>query len=164
MLFFLRGRRSGGAHRLAFNGAENDIARTEPHRERQRQHDAAKKNAKGKIDNLLADFEMIERHGRRQHQDQPLHAQTQEPRILQIHIHCADENAARQEPRHDVAHQQNDCRRQSVLADRRAAQRNRRVRRSAKGIRADGDANGYEGPEDQPRGKPRRRLVRATIP
>src|SRR5271156_1833316 len=96
----------GLAHRsgrFPFERAAYQVARTQTHCERQRQNDAAKENAEGQIHNRSSDRQVIEHHRDRKHQHQPLDAQAQQPRIVEVHVHCANEHAAGKKARHHVA-------------------------------------------------------------
>ena len=82
---------------MAFERPAYEIARTQSHRERKRKHDSSEQNAEGQLDYVAADLEMIENHGRSQHQHQPLDSEREKARVLELRIYRADEHSAGQE-------------------------------------------------------------------
>ena len=84
---------------VALERAADQIAGAKPNRQREGQDDASEEDAEGQLDNVSAHLKMIEHHGRGEHQHQPLDAQREKARILQLRIHGADQDRPRQEAR-----------------------------------------------------------------
>ena len=86
-----------GTIHVAFQRAAHEVARSQPHSQRKRKHDAAEENPEGQQHHAAADFKMLKHHGGGQNEDQPLDSERQEPRVLKLRIDSPDENRSCQE-------------------------------------------------------------------
>src|SRR5579862_2715711 len=60
---------------VTFEGAADDLARAQPDREREREHDASEEDAECESHDGPANLQMVQHHGRGQHQHQPLYSE-----------------------------------------------------------------------------------------
>ena len=93
-----------GAFHAAFERAADQIAGAESDREREGENNASEQNAKGEPDDISAHLKMIEHHRRGHDQHQPLDAEREKPRVMQLRIYGADQDRAREK-----ASDQNTC-------------------------------------------------------
>ena len=132
----LRNGRGGAAMLpMTLKRAADHIPGAKPDRQGECENNASEQDAECQLHNISAHFKMIEHHGRGEHQHQPLNAQRQDARVLQLRVHRADENGSRQEARNQSScHQQQDC-----------AHRVREIREQRNGQRRAGGIGGVEG-------------------
>jgi hypothetical protein len=81
-----------GMFSVAFKRTADQIAGAETDGERERENNSAEQDTEGQLDDLAANLEMVEGHGGRKHEHQPLHAERKEPRVLELRIHGSDEH------------------------------------------------------------------------
>ena len=79
------------------------IARAETHRQSRREHDPTKKDSECEAQNGAPDAEVIESHGDRHEQDEPLDREAEETRGLDPHVDGLNQHRARDEPCHHDA-------------------------------------------------------------
>jgi len=90
-----------GMFGVAFERSADQVAGAEPNGESEREDDASEEYSKGQLDDMAADLEVIEGHGRGEHKHEPLDAERKKPRVVELRIDCSDEDRARQEPRRE---------------------------------------------------------------
>src|SRR5712675_1360666 len=73
----------GGA---AFERAADDVAGAETDGEGERKDDAAEEYAEGECDDGAADLQVVEHHGGGEDQDEPLDAEGEEARVLELGV------------------------------------------------------------------------------
>ena len=88
-----------GAFGVAFKRAADKVAGAKTHGESKRQDDAAEEDAKGQLNDVAAHLKVVEDHGRGKHQHEPLDAERQETRVLELLIDGSDEDRTGQETR-----------------------------------------------------------------
>jgi len=92
-----------GVSGVAFKRATDKVAGAKAHGESEREHDAAEEDAKGQPNDVAAHLEVVEDHGGGKHEYQPLDAERQEPRVLELLIDGSDEDRTGQETRDESA-------------------------------------------------------------
>src|SRR5262252_3186659 len=69
--------------------------------------DSTKKNPEGKLNNTGRDPQMLQSHGEREHNHEPLHADTEEAGVLKIQIDSSNEHTPGKKTGDNIADQQN---------------------------------------------------------
>jgi hypothetical protein len=88
---------------VAFERATDEVSGAKTNCESEREDDAAEQNAKGQPDNVAAHLEMVEDHGGGKHEHEPLYAERQESRVLELFIDGSDEDRSGKEARYKSA-------------------------------------------------------------
>src|SRR5215469_14062559 len=95
-------RRSLGVRfeRLAdkFPGAQSD---SECHAK----DNSTKKDAEGKLNNTSRNSQVLQSHGKREHNHEPLHANTEETGVLKVQVNGPNEHTAGEKAGNDITHQ-----------------------------------------------------------
>jgi hypothetical protein len=84
---------------VALKRAADKVAGAKTHGESKREHYAAKEDAKGQSNDVAADLEVFEDHGGGKHEHQPLDAEREKARVLELLIDSSDEDRASQKSR-----------------------------------------------------------------
>src|SRR5260370_340394 len=94
----------GGA---AFERAADDVAGAEADGEGEGEDDAAEEDAEGELEDGAADLEVVEDHGGGEDEDEPLDAEREEARVLELGVDGADEDGTLEEAGDDGAGDEN---------------------------------------------------------
>src|SRR5215468_7453887 len=81
-----------------FLGAESDG-------ERHAEDNSTKKDAEGELNNTSRNPQVLESHGKREHNHEPLHANTEETGVLKVQVNGPNEHTAGEKAGNDIAHQ-----------------------------------------------------------
>ncbi len=84
------------------------VLRSQPHGQRHGQHDAAEQDPERQQQDVASQADLLERHRGREDEDEPLHADTDEPRRVDLHVDGADQHRSGQEAGEQVAEDQDD--------------------------------------------------------
>jgi hypothetical protein len=91
-------------------GAADEVAGAEADGEREGEDDAAEEDSEGEFDDHAADFEVVEDHGGGEDENQPLDAEGEKARVLQVQVDGTDEHGAGEEAGDDgPGEQDEDC-------------------------------------------------------
>lgn len=90
-----------GMFGVAFERAADEVTGAKTHGERQREDDAAEQDAKGQFNHMAPDLEVVENHGRCQHEYEPLDAKRKETCVFKLRIHSFDKDRSRKETREE---------------------------------------------------------------
>ncbi len=99
---------AGGLAGFAIQRPAHEVFGPEADGQRQGQDNSSEQNAERQANDAASDAQTLQSNGHRENGHQPFHADTQEPRILQVHIDGPDQHAACKEPGNDDARDQND--------------------------------------------------------
>src|SRR6516165_10108889 len=66
---------------------------------------STKKNAEGELNNTSRNPQVLESHGKREHNHEPLHANTEETGVLKVQVNGPNEHTPGEKTGNDITHQ-----------------------------------------------------------
>jgi len=81
-----------GMFGVAFERTADQIAGAKTNGESERENDPSEEDSEGQLNDFAANLEMVEGHGGGKHEHQPLDAERQESRVLELRIDGSDED------------------------------------------------------------------------
>src|SRR6516225_279527 len=98
---------AGDFFRVRIERFPDKFVRAEPDSECHGKDNSTKKNAEGKLNNTRRNPQVLESHGERQHNYEPLHANTEETGVVKIQVNGPNEHAPCKKAGDSIADQQN---------------------------------------------------------